>query len=333
MPQSVSFELTYGCNLRCVHCLNPTHRVLPGELHKEEVFRILEEMAELGVLEISFTGGELFTHPDLFPILEKAHSLGFIITVLTNATRLTPEIIWKLEALNIRADVTIYGATESVYESVTQIPGSYKKFYSGLKLLSESTIPVILRMPMMTLNSMELDLAREIAAAMNFEFNYCFEIHPRQDGNLDPLQYRLSPEAKLLIAEQTGQTFSGYSPHSKSSCSGLDDFIECDCGRSKFSITPYGEMNLCTSFPVPKYDLRKGTIREGWEVLKRTVDEAAPNEKYQCPACELRDYCRQGRNDAWLETGNMSECLPHFHAVAGLAKQLHENHDFSRSPS
>ena len=31
-PEGVTFELTYGCNLRCVHCYNPTHRAMPHEL-------------------------------------------------------------------------------------------------------------------------------------------------------------------------------------------------------------------------------------------------------------------------------------------------------------
>ncbi len=58
------------------------------------------------------------------------------------------------------------------------------------------------------------------------------------------------------------------------------------------------EMNLCTAFPIPRYDLKTGTVREGWECLKRTVDEAHPNHRYEYPTCDLRSYCRQGRNDA-----------------------------------
>lgn len=40
-PDSVTFELTYGCNLRCVHCFNPTHRALPQELTTREIQAIL----------------------------------------------------------------------------------------------------------------------------------------------------------------------------------------------------------------------------------------------------------------------------------------------------
>jgi hypothetical protein len=59
-------------------------------------------------------------------------------------------------------------------------------------------------------------------------------------------------------------------------------------------------------------------VREGWEVLKRTVDEAKSNDRYECPTCAVRPRCRQGRSDAWLETGDMSVCLPHYKEFALL---------------
>jgi radical SAM protein with 4Fe4S-binding SPASM domain len=100
-----------------------------------------------------------------------------------------------------------------------------------------------------------------------------------------------------------------------------DRFIECACGQTRFAVTPYGEMNLCVAFPIPRYNLRTGTVREGWDLLKRTVDEAQPNKRYECPTCEVRPFCAQGRSDAWLETGDMSRCLPHFKEWASLEKQ------------
>ncbi len=44
-PEGVTFELTYGCNLRCVHCYNPTHRALPHELTTSEICSLLNQIA------------------------------------------------------------------------------------------------------------------------------------------------------------------------------------------------------------------------------------------------------------------------------------------------
>lgn len=327
-PQLVVFELSYGCNLRCLHCLNPTHRALPGELSTAEIGRILEDVAAFGVLEITFTGGELFTRPDLFEILEKAHGLGFVINVLSNATRLDLAAVKRLESLGVRVHVTIYGAAASVYESVTGIWGSYQKFREGVELLASHDIPLTLHMPVMTLNRQDLTAARDFAKAQGAQFKYSFDIHPRQDGKLDPLQVRLAPEDKIRAIQELGDgLFETCQPRGEPV--GSDRFIDCDCGQNKFAITPYGEMNLCTAFPYPKYDLKNGSLAEGWEVLKQTVDEAAPNENYHCTSCHLRSFCRQGRSDAWLETGDMSVCLPHFKSTAHLEKEIYESRTVS----
>ena len=54
-PEGMTFELTYGCNLRCVHCYNPTHRALPHELTTSEICMLLNQIADPGVLTVTFT--------------------------------------------------------------------------------------------------------------------------------------------------------------------------------------------------------------------------------------------------------------------------------------
>ena len=98
-PESATIELTYGCNLRCVHCYNPTHRILPQELTTEEVFSILQQLADLGVLKLSFTGGETFSRPDALAIFREAKLLGFVLYLITNATRITEVVADELQAV------------------------------------------------------------------------------------------------------------------------------------------------------------------------------------------------------------------------------------------
>src|SRR5438552_2348395 len=123
-PESLTFELTYGCNLRCVHCYNPTHRALPQELSTEEVFSILDQCANVGVVTLTFTGGELFVRRDVFDIFEHAKRLGLLLGLISNATRVTPDIADRLEQVEFRSfAISIYGATKETYERVTRVPG------------------------------------------------------------------------------------------------------------------------------------------------------------------------------------------------------------------
>lgn len=321
-PDGVTFELTYGCNLRCLHCFNPTHRALPHELDTHEVLAILDQLAELGVLTVTFTGGELGTRIDLDQIFRHAQRRGLLIQLLTNATRVTPQFTALLHAVHVdQVFVSIYGATASTYERMTAVPGSYALFYRGLTLLAGADLPVVVRMPVTTVNHHEVAASRQLVEDLGLKFQYCLDITPTVTGDTTPLQYRLTPEAKIRLDREM---LSGWeSPPIEESCATTDAFIECACGQNRFAITPYGEMNLCTAFPIPRYDLKTGTVREGWDVLKRTVDEAAPSQQYDCLTCESRSYCRQGRSDAYLETGDMSACLPHYKQWAELEHRTH----------
>jgi len=321
-PDGATFELTYGCNLRCVHCYNPTHRALPHELTTAEVCSILTQMADLGILTLSISGGEPSLRPDIEPILCHARQTGLLINLLTNATRMTPAFVSLLKEIPIaHMFVSIYGATADTYESMTGVAGSYAHFLHGLDALKACPFPVTVRMPVTTINWTDVDACQDLVESQGFKFQYSLDIHPRTDSDPTPLSYRLPPDRKAdLDLRKLGGSSLEVSPDI---CTADEPFISCACGRSRFAVTPYGKMNLCVAFPTPAYDLRTGTVREGWAILKDTVDQARPTSRYECPTCDVGRFCRQGRSDAWLETGDMSACLPHFKEWATLEHRTH----------
>jgi radical SAM protein with 4Fe4S-binding SPASM domain len=327
VPVEAMVELTYGCNLRCVHCYNPTHQAA-GELDTARFFRLIDELAAVGCLQVGFTGGEALTRRDCLEIMTYAREKGFAVSLLTNATLITPEGADRIQALHPkRVEVSIYGATAETYERVTQVPGSFARFANGVRLLRDRRVPVLIKMPVMTLNAEEVEQARALVASWGIEFVYCAEIFPRVDGCREPLQFRLSPEDVVRITRQMG----GYQKwkaegggEQEQGCEGSPNgLFTCKCGRTSLAITPYGQMNLCVSLPTPKYDLTAGTVAEGWRQLVEFVNRAndSPGPAYECPRCDLRNGCRQGPMNAWLETTDLSPCLPYFKELAALERQ------------
>src|SRR5256885_10195555 len=162
VPVQAMIELTYGCNLRCVHCYNPTHQA-KDELATAQITALIDQLAEAGCLNIFFTGGEIFTRGDLFEILAYAKSKGFAITLLTNATLISLERADRLQALRPhQVEISIYGATQETYERVTRIPGSFQAFLTGVQLLRERAGPLVIKMPVMTLNQHEIQQAQAL---------------------------------------------------------------------------------------------------------------------------------------------------------------------------
>jgi radical SAM protein with 4Fe4S-binding SPASM domain len=269
----------------------------------------------------------MFTRKDTFEILTYAKKKGLAIILLSNATLITPERADRIQALQPwRVDISIYGATPETYERVTGIPGSFGRFLEGVGRLRERKVPLLIKMPAMTLNQHEVKQAKTLVEGWGIKFIYSSEITPRQDGSLEPLRYRIS--ARDLI--QLDQEFLGEWQEEgevEKECEASEGLFRCGCGKSSMAVTPYGEMNLCTNFPVPQYNLRTGSVSSGWKALVEFVDSALPSQAYECPSCDVRDYCRQGPRDALLERGDSSPCLPYFKELASSEKQTYERID------
>ncbi len=326
IPFKATMELTYGCNMRCVHCYNPTHKA-KGELSTQEFYRTIDELAQEGCFLITFTGGEMFTRRDTFEILTYAKKKGLAIILFTNATLITPERADRIQALlHLRVEVSIYGATPETYERVTGIPGSFGRFLEGVERLRERKVPLLIKMPAMTLNQHEVKQAKALVEGWGIKFVYCSEINPRQDGSLEPLRYRISPQDLIQLDQEILGEWQGEGQEEKK-CQASEGLFRCGCGKGKVAVTPYGEMNLCINFPVPQYNLRTGNISSGWKALVEYVDSALPSQAYECPSCDVRDYCRQGPRDALLERGDFSPCLPYFKELASSEKQTYETKD------
>ena len=135
-------ELTYRCNLHCRHCYTDPYNhteFFPKEMTLEEITRILDEMADLGILWLNFTGGEVFARRDFFDIYDHAYAKGFLLVLYTNGTTLTESVIDRLtQQPPFFIDVSCHSVTEEKFDWFTQVKGSYRHFVRGMELLKAS---------------------------------------------------------------------------------------------------------------------------------------------------------------------------------------------------
>jgi radical SAM protein with 4Fe4S-binding SPASM domain len=95
-PVIAFVEVTNLCNLRCKHCYASSGYRRPNELTTPEILGLLDELADMGTLQVFLTGGELFAHRDAVEIVKHARSKPFHTQIFTNGLLLTDE---KLAAL------------------------------------------------------------------------------------------------------------------------------------------------------------------------------------------------------------------------------------------
>ena len=88
-PICLTWELTYGCNLACVHCLSSSGRRDPDELSTAEAERVVDELAAMQVFYVNIGGGEPLVRRDFLDLLEHAVASGVGVKFSTNGALLT----------------------------------------------------------------------------------------------------------------------------------------------------------------------------------------------------------------------------------------------------
>ncbi|MEK9884670.1 MAG: radical SAM protein, partial [Acidimicrobiaceae bacterium] len=102
-PICITWELTYSCNLSCVHCLSSSGRRDPKELTTEEAFRVVDELRDMQVFYVNIGGGEPMIRRDFFEIVEYATSSGVGVKFSTNGTYVDAAPAQRLASLEERA--------------------------------------------------------------------------------------------------------------------------------------------------------------------------------------------------------------------------------------
>jgi radical SAM protein with 4Fe4S-binding SPASM domain len=330
VPISGSIELTRRCNLSCVHCYNNIplndENGRRNELTYEEHCRLLEEMAEEGCLWLLYTGGEVFVRKDFLDIYSYAKKAGFLITLFTNATLITPRIAEYLAVWSpFSIEVSLYGRKAATHDRVTGVAGSFDMTMRGVRLLMEVGFPPILKTMVLKSNAHELwEMKRFVEGDLGLEFRFDAMINPRVDSSLAPLDVRLSPEEVVeLDLKEPGRKnewvrfcehFKGSAPNSAKGT----ELYACGGSHNAFAIDASGKLSTCVLWHGEIFDLRKGSFKEGWEEFLLNVSRKKATRKTKCLTCELRSMCGMCPANGVLECGDAEEPVDFLCQVAHL---------------
>lgn len=327
-PLEVSLEVTRRCPLDCQHCYNNLAMgdlaARSQELTKEEYFAILTELADMGVIWLLFTGGEIFARKDFLEIYSFANRKGFLITLFTNGILINEKIADYLRQFPpFEIEITLYGRTRETYEKLTQLPGSYDRCMRGIGLLLDRGLPLKLKTVATSVNRHEIAGMKAFAEQeLGVEFKFDGVINPRIDCSSAPLAVRLSPEEvvalelhwpKIAAEHKKGLANAMASPHLPS-----DTVYSCGGGVTAFALDPTGKMSICVLSHQDTYDIRAGSIREGWEQFLQKVRQRKARKISKCLNCRIRSACGMCPANGELENGDAESPVAFLCEVAHL---------------
>ena len=303
VPFSGTIEITQRCNNRCVHCYNNLplndHDVRRRELTYKEHCRILDEIMQSGCLWLLFTGGEIFLRKDFLDIYTYARRNGFLISLFTNGTLITPAIAdYLAEWRPFSIEITLYGRTQQTYEQVTGVPGSFERCLNGIRLLMERELPLKLKTMAITLNKHEIwEMKRFVEQELQLNFKFDAILNPRNDCSQSPLEVRLTPAEVVELDLKDPDRIAEW----KEFCDKFDghhlstDQAEmiwrCGGGQNSFAIDPYGMLQMCILAFSETYDLRHGSFQKGWERYLFQIRQKKKTRQTKCASCRIAAMC------------------------------------------
>ncbi len=323
VPLKGVFELTPLCNFDCRMCyvhLESFQMNKKTLLSADEWEKIILDAVENGMMYATLTGGECLTYPDFERIYLFLQKNSVQISVLTNGALLDDE---KIEFLKknppLSVQVTLYGASEEMYERVTG-KRDFERVMNNLRKANEAFLPLNITVtpnPYLTKEETEEVIRLAASFGTTFRVNSAL-ITPREqtqrdkvfvdldvDDYIDFFKLELSLKGQLPPAECETDLPPEGGETEKTAPKGL----RCGGGRSVFNITWEGRMVPCNRLT----DISANPLDEGfssaWKKINRKVKEyLLPAE---CEGCAYRYAargCAAAHSDAEKGHASPAEC-------------------------
>lgn len=179
-PRLVFWEVTKGCNLRCIHCrATATELASPSDLPTPKALDIIRQIAAYGNPILVLSGGEPLYRPDIFQLAKYGTELGLRVALATNGTLVTKEIAKKIVHSGVkRVSISLDGANAETHDSFRGIPGAFDAAVYGFKNLKELGMPVQINMTVARHNAAQLPQVLDMVRGLGADALHTFLLVP-----------------------------------------------------------------------------------------------------------------------------------------------------------
>ena len=326
-------ELTSRCNENCLHCYIP-HDNRTEDIDPMLYYNVLEQCKDMGVLDLTLSGGEPMLHPEFFNFLRKAKEYDFSINILSNLTVLTDEIIMEMKANRLSSvQVSLYSMKPEIHDSITRVSGSFEKTKSAILKLINNEIPLQISCPVMKQNKKCYVEVSNWAEEKKVRAVADYIIMGRYDNTADNLDNRLSVDEVGEIINDIIENDILY----------RDRLFEADfyevvkrdlgediiCGVCISSICMVANGNIYPCAGWQNYicgSLKEQSLREIWDNSPKVkyLRNLKKKDMPKCLNCPYIHFCAicMVRNANESRDGNLFEINEHFCKIAALNRKI-----------
>jgi radical SAM protein with 4Fe4S-binding SPASM domain len=316
-PINAVWELTLRCDLSCQHCSSRAGRPRPDELTTAEAIDLVDQMADLGVLEVTLIGGEAYLHEGWTDVVRAIRRRGMECTMVTGGRGMTAERARAASDAGVLSVSVSIDGLAATHDALRGLAGSHEAALGAMAHLAREGVQVSANTQIGRRNRRELEGVFDVLAGAGahswqlqitvasgraaddpsilLEPYHLLEVMPaiaRIKGRADAAGIRIWPGNNLGYFGPFEALLRGESP--------LGRRGSCGAGRSVLGIESSGAVKGCPSLPSAAYvggSVREHRLRDIWEraaPLRFTREPRLGELWGHCRGCYYAEDCLGG---------------------------------------
>lgn len=307
-PLYATIELTSRCNLKCPHCY-----MVPSNINKElktsEVLDVFDQMAEMGVLILTLTGGEPSTRSDFFKLIQAAVDRRFVVILKTNSALLDENDVRKMYDIGLfEINVSLYHCDRAKHDAFVGQNGAWERAVSALRVFKSLGGRVRVASMVMSWNVDDALNIEQFFLNEGWPHTFDFRILPRKDGDSSPSFQQADPPSIRKVARQIGSLIETVTA---ARTTPDPEGIVCGSGRVSICIQSNGDVTPCLAMSsVVLGNIRDQSLKDIWSEspLRKIFSALKWGDSQKCLGCKTSAYCHRCPATALFEHGDISQC-------------------------
>jgi AdoMet-dependent heme synthase len=192
----VFWEVTKGCNLRCIHCrATATELSSPTDLATKAALGIIDQIAAAANPILVLSGGEPLYRSDIFQLARYATDKGLRVALATNGTLVTKDVARMIVDASVRrVSISLDGADAATHDAFRGIPGAFDAAVHGLRNLKALGMSVQINMTIARHNAHQLPAVLQLARNLGADALHTFLLVPVGCGVDIAAEQMVAPE-------------------------------------------------------------------------------------------------------------------------------------------
>ena len=328
IPIAIQFELLPICNFNCKFCYI---RMTPEEVKKsghhimlfDEWKEYVDQVCEMNIPSITFTGGECTLHPDFIRLYEYAYSKGLQVGMISNGSNITPEILEMFEKYPpSKVYITLYGFSAETYERVCSNGNAFKKVLRNIESMLLKNINVLLNFTCSKDNICDMEAVLAYGRSKKIVVLPSDALQVQRKCTLETIerekvQHELFREIEVKhLSLVQGRSiddinYSFFNNYDEPYNDPIKPGLQCNAGRCMFVVNWLGQMKPCANINNYLLDPRQyGGMEKCWKMIVDWADHVPALA--ECVNCIFRNKCRRCAAIHYGDMGEFGKVSPRF---------------------